>query len=199
MFELLAAAAALLPTILEVTVNLVIFATIVTKALQALGIIGPDENAKELGDKAIQAEEEGITPENYDSYEEYMDAVRKSELDPEKSEQIEDEDKLKKGTEIFTTVMVDRLGKVSAEDLLVVMAKNPIYFENRMPLLMEKLKDTPEKLKDITDFMQGRHYSPEKDDEVASVLYDVEKKVNPDATKEGMLRDLKEIEKRGGR
>ena len=170
-----------------------------TKALQALGIIGPDENAKELGDKAIQAEEEGITPENYDSYEEYMDAVRKFELDPEKSEQIEDEDKLKKGTEIFTTVMVDRLGKVSAEDLLVVMAKNPIYFENRMPLLMEKLKDTPEKLKDITDFMQGRHYSPEKDDEVASVLYDVEKKVNPDATMEGMLRDLKEIEKRGGR
>lgn len=56
------------------------------------------------------------------------------------------------------------------------MAKNPMYFENRMPLLMEKLKDTPEKLKDITDFMQGRHYSPEKDDEVASVLYDVEKK-----------------------
>lgn len=96
MFELLAAAAALLPTILEVTVNLVIFAAIVTKALQALGIIGPDENAKELGDKAIQAEEEGITPENYDSYEEYMDAVRKFELDPEKSEQIEDEDKLKK-------------------------------------------------------------------------------------------------------
>ena len=95
--------------------------------------------------------------------------------------------------------MVDRLGKVSAEDLLVVMAKNPMYFENRMPLLMEKLKDTPEKLKDITDFMQGRHYSPEKDDEVASVLYDVEKKVNPDATMEGMLRDLKEIEKRGGR
>lgn len=199
MFELLAAAAALLPTILEVTVNLVIFAAIVTKALQALGIIGPDENAKELGDKAIQAEEEGITPENYDSYEEYMDAVRKFELDPEKSEQIEDEDKLKKETEIFTTVMVDRLGKVSAEDLLVVMAKNPMYFENRMPLLMEKLKDTPEKLKDITDFMQGRHYSPEKDDEVASVLYDVEKKVNPDATMEGMLRDLKEIEKRGGR
>ena len=199
MFELLAAAAALLPTILEVTVNLVIFAAIVTKALQALGIIGPDENAKELGDKAIQAEEEGITPENYDSYEEYMDAVRKFELDPEKSEQIEDEDKLKKGTEIFTTVMVDRLGKVSAEDLLVVMAKNPMYFENRMPLIMEKLKDTPEKLKDITDFMQGRHYSPEKDDEVASVLYDIEKKVNPDATMEGMLRDLKEIEKRGGR
>lgn len=199
MFELLAAAAALLPTILEVTVNLVIFAAIVTKALQALGIIGPNENAKELGDKAIQAEEEGITPENYDSYEEYMDAVRKFELDPEKSEQIEDEDKLKKGTEIFTTVMVDRLGKVSAEDLLVVMAKNPMYFENRMPLIMEKLKDTPEKLKDITDFMQGRHYSPEKDDEVASVLYDVEKKVNPDATMEGMLRDLKEIEKRGGR
>ena len=199
MFEFLAAAFAVVTTVLEITVNLAVFATIVMKVLQSLGIIGPEEEKPEdLGDKALQAEEAGIVPENYDSYEAYLKDVESFETDPEKSSQIDDEAKLKKGAELVTTAMIEKFGNI-AEDLCMIIARNPEYFEKRMPLIMSELKDTPDKLGDVTEYLQGRRSDVDKDNESLSLLYDVEKKINPDATMDELENNLKEIEARGAK
>lgn len=198
MLELLAAAVAVISTVLEVTVNLALFATIVLKVLQALGIIGQEEKPEELGDKAIQAEEAGIVPENYDSYEEYLNAVESFETDPEKSIQIGEEEKLQKGAELVTTAMIEKFGNV-AEDLCMIIARNPEYFEKRMPLIISELKDFPEKLGEVTDYLQGKHTDIEADKEAISILYGVEKQVNPDVTMDAWEKELNEIEARGAK
>jgi hypothetical protein len=56
-----------------------------TAVLQVLGIFQPHEEIQEMGDRALQAGEGGIHPEDFDSYDEYMEKIRAFELDPEKS------------------------------------------------------------------------------------------------------------------
>ena len=74
---------------------------ILTEIVKSLGIINPDENATDLGDKALQAEAQGIVPEKYDNYQEYLKAVQNFELDPEKSTCFSEIDKLSKGVEFI--------------------------------------------------------------------------------------------------
>ena len=65
---------------------------------KALGLIEDDQQSVEdLGDKAIQAADEGIVPENYESYEQYLHDVENFELDLEKSASIKQEEKIAKG------------------------------------------------------------------------------------------------------
>ena len=42
-------------------------------------------NPEQLGDKALQADEDGIHPDNYDTFGEYLNAVEEFEIDPDKS------------------------------------------------------------------------------------------------------------------
>ena len=58
--------AVLVPKILEVVgKNILEFSQIISGILKGLGLIKPDEEVTDLGDKALQAKEEGIAPENY--------------------------------------------------------------------------------------------------------------------------------------
>ena len=61
---------------------------------KALGLIKPETNVTDLGDKALQSE---YNPEDFNSYEDYVNAVEKYDLDPEKSKLTTEEDKIKKG------------------------------------------------------------------------------------------------------
>ncbi|MDY6294970.1 MAG: hypothetical protein SPL45_01550, partial [Schwartzia succinivorans] len=96
--EIVSFVSALLPKIIEIVgKDLLMFAQIIMGILKGLGLIKPEEDVEDLGDKALQAEEEGITPEKYDSYEEYLKAVEEFEIDPEKSKEIDEGKKLEKG------------------------------------------------------------------------------------------------------
>ena len=53
----------------------------------ALGLFETDDPEK-LGTKRILAEEEGIEPENYDTYDEYLKAVDEFEIDEERAAEI---------------------------------------------------------------------------------------------------------------
>lgn len=75
---------------------------------KALGIIeDQDMDVEELGDKAIQSD---YKPENFESYEKYVDAVKQFQTDPERSAQISEEDKVKKGTEVAAGISIERYG-----------------------------------------------------------------------------------------
>ena len=60
---------------------------------KTLGLIKPETKVEDLGDKAIQSE---YKPEDYNSYAEYVKAVEDYKLDPEKSKNISEEEKIKK-------------------------------------------------------------------------------------------------------
>lgn len=65
--------------------------TVVKVASIATGIIGPDESVSEIGEKSLEAAEQGIHPENYENADEYLDAVRNTPLAKDRNKWSDEE------------------------------------------------------------------------------------------------------------
>ena len=191
--EIVSTVASLLPKIIEIVgKNFLQLAQIISGILKGLGILKPDEEATDLGDKALQAEEQGIKPENYDSYADYLKAVEEFETDPEKSATIDEGKKLEKGVEVITATLVERYGEVF-KDFLLIIANHPTYFENRMPHFTELAKNSPTIFADITHYIQGSEKDTDKRHDTLQMMFDVEKKVNPDAKIDNLMKDIEKL------
>ena len=83
-------------------------ANVVMNICQTLGLIKPEEKVEDLGDKAIQAGDEGIKPENYANYQDYVKAVQDFQVDPEKSKHITPEEKMAKALEVQANLLVEK-------------------------------------------------------------------------------------------
>ena len=182
-----------IPKLIEIVgKNLIQIANIIIGIVQGLGIAEPEENATDLGDKALQAEEAGITPENYDSYGEYLKAVEKFETNPERSAEIEEDKKIQKGAEVITATLVERYGDPIIA-LFEIVAKNPSYFEQRMPFFTEMQKNDSNTFADITRYMSGKETDINKADETLEKIFEVEKKVDPDTTIADMMKNIEKL------
>ena len=191
--EIVNVAVALVPKIFEVVgKNILEFSQIISGILKGLGLIKPDEEVTDLGDKALQAEEEGIAPENYSTYEEYLKAIEDFDVDPEKSKEIDEGKKLEKGVEVITATLVERYGEVMG-DLLLVIGKNQPYFMARMPFITTVVRDTVTNFGDIARCFLGTETDTKKVTDTLRVLYDVEKKVNPKATIDDVMNNIENM------
>lgn len=74
---------------------------------KALGIVKEETQTEELGDKALQSD---LKPDDFDSYEEYVKAVEKTKLDPEKSKLTTQDEKFRKGIELASGVVLEKFG-----------------------------------------------------------------------------------------
>lgn len=88
---------------------------ILTVIGKALGLIKPETQVDELGDKALQAEEKGITPDQFETYEKYVKAIEGFQLDPEKSRETTLEEKVEKGIELTVGVIREKFPELSVE------------------------------------------------------------------------------------
>ena len=191
--EIVSTAAALLPKIIEVVgKNILEFAQILSGIMKGLGLIKPDEEVTDLGDKALQAADDGITPEKYDTHEEYLKAIEDFDLDPEKSKDIDDGKKLEKGVEVITATLVERYGEVMG-DFLLLIGKNQPYFLERMPLITTVVRDSLANFGDIVRYIQGTETDTKKSNDTLRVLYDVEKRVNPEATIDDLMNNIEKL------
>lgn len=53
---------------------------VVQVACVAVGLLGPEESVSEIGERALEAGEQGIHPEDFDNVEDYLAAVRQTPL-----------------------------------------------------------------------------------------------------------------------
>ena len=191
--SIVSAISSFMPKLLEIVgKNLIQIANIIIGIVKGLGIVSPEENATDLGDKALQAEEAGIKPENYDSYEEYLKAVEKFETNPERSAQIKEEEKLQKGAEIMTATLIERYGD-AVTALFSLIAKNPTYFEQRMPFFTEMQKTDSNTFADITRYINGKETDIDRADSTLGKIFDVEKKVDPAANIIDLMKDIEKM------
>lgn len=98
--------------------------------LQGLGVIKPNEKVENIGDRALQAAEAGITIDKFDDFDEYMENLRNFELDSELSEKYPVTQKIVAGLGVGT-VGVER--KFDAEpgslgSMWLLPMANPGYF-----------------------------------------------------------------------
>lgn len=98
--------------------------------LQVLGIMKPNETVEELGDRALQAADKGITLEKFENFDGYMDALRKFELNPEVSSKRSVAEKMVAGMGVGTIGVEDKFGaeRGSLNAMWLLPITNPTYF-----------------------------------------------------------------------
>ena len=162
----------------------------VAKLLQAvgkaLGLIKEEEKPEDLGDKALQAEEQGITPDKFKTYEEYANRIQNFELDPEKSKKYTPEEKMKKTTEVFTKYInekhPDMLGTIIDLNKLATVEQNkPGYLESdqRAVFIGEALKNDPQLAGDISRYLSGSETDTTNISNTIDKMMNIEKGANP--------------------
>ena len=127
-----------------------------TTFAKELGLIETEE-AAELGTKVIQAEEEGIKPENYEKFADYVKDIEKFEIDEEKAKDISEEDKLIAGTAVAIKAIEDKFPEQEVENLIEGAVLKPAYFENddRFKELAKIVGDDSDKLTAIGKILSG--------------------------------------------
>ena len=150
---------------------------------KALGLIEDDQQSVEdLGDKAIQAADEGIVPENYESYEQYLHDVENFELDPEKSASIKQEEQIAKGAEVLLKATDEKLGTdgIVVVNLLNAMASNQDFFREFGGAVDKAIKENPELIKTISSFVADRKLSDGEVDAMTDKMVDIIKTAKPE-------------------
>ena len=149
---------------------------------KALGLIKEDEKPEDLGDKALQAEEQGITPDKFKTYEEYANRIQNFELDPEKSKKYSTEDKMKKSMEVYSKLIAEKYPEtaVDLDKLAAIEIKNPDYLtDERIGQISEMVKDDPKLIGDIVRYLSGSETDTGNISNTIDKMMNVEKGANP--------------------
>jgi hypothetical protein len=147
----------------------------------------PDENLRDLGDRAMQAAASGIRLDDFPSWDDYYNAIRNFPLDPEKSAQFDDDKLSLLGTSLATVGIAMKLGMTVDQGarLPILIGKNPDFFQpQRIEGILSETKD----IGSIADYFDGK-LGRADDRAVESFLVSVEKKLNPDKT-DGEIRAM---------
>ncbi len=98
--------------------------------LHGLGVFNKVDKVEDIGDRAIQAAEKGITMDQFPNFDAYLAKLRDTELDPEKSKKSTDAEKITAGLGVGTVGMEDKLGMLrgSLNSVWALPIANPDYF-----------------------------------------------------------------------
>lgn len=155
---------------------------------KAVGLIKPECEVEDLGDKALQAEEQGIRPENFDSYDEYVKAVEAFETNPEKSKLIPEEEKIRKGIELTAGTTIEKFEGFPIEEFLTCVGKKSGYFtEERMQEFGKLMAVDGRYVSDFLKYMNGSVKNDLALEKVIDTLTGIEKTVNPSISDDDAL------------
>lgn len=98
--------------------------------LQGLDILKPDEKIDVLGERALQAAEQGIKIEGFERFDDYLEALRKFELDPQKSGNRSMAEKITSGLAVGTVAVENKFNSPagSLNGMWLLPMTNPDYF-----------------------------------------------------------------------
>ena len=184
-------ARALAPVLTKVPGAIGVIARVATMVFAVLDIFKPDEGVEEVGDRAIQAEEAGINRDRFENHDEYMEALRDFDLDPQRSEEITADEKLVVGLAIGGLGLEEKY-KVNMEGMAQVwglVAKNPTYFNaDRIQALVEKGVD----MKAVADNFQGK-LGPTQSDNLEKTLLDIDRKLSPEFSDRDLYTQMDQV------
>lgn len=145
--------------------------------LDKISVKDNDEEPLEVGDKILQAEEKGIYPENYDSFEEYNEAIKNFEIDPQKSLEFTNQEKLEKFASVKLAEIEDKIGIPLVDFMITVATKLSPDF--KIDTKMEKYYDTfKNDFTDLNKYFKG-DLSDKEFDRINSKLVEIEKALDP--------------------
>ena len=160
---------------------------------KALGLIKPDIQVSELGDKALQS---GYNPEDYDSYLEYVNAVENYNLDPEKSNLTTEEDKLKKAMELAVGVTIEKYENLPVQEFCIAVGENIKYFtETKIKEIGKLIQLDESNISRILNYINGTERDSKQIQRVVDTLMEVEKISNPEISEKEAYKDIIQLRK----
>lgn len=123
--------------------------------LQGLGILKSNESVEDMGNKALQAADEGITMDQFDDFNSYMNALRDFEPDPEKSRNYSPNTKLVAGLGLGSKGVEEKFNAEpgSLDAIWLLPMANPEYFT---PERMQGLVSAGRLGSDTFDYLEKR-------------------------------------------
>jgi len=152
------------------------------KAL-GIGVDKDDKDVEEIGDRAMQAEEKGMTPDKFDNNEAWLNEIEKDDwgYDPEKNKDLDPREKMAKGIDVSAALCAEKLpDDLHLGDFFNTVFKNYELFTPESMTELGKMANN-----NIDDFRKVVNYVTGKMDDFAEIraarelLMTVEKTVNP--------------------
>ena len=128
---------------------------IVDTLTSVFSIFKGGENTENMGDRALQAAGQGITPEHFDDFAQYMDALRDFKLDDAKSEKTPVEQKIIAGFALAGRGLDDKFNTPEGTmgSLIPLIAADPGYFSTEK--LIQILKSGQD-IGTIIEYFEGK-------------------------------------------
>ena len=122
--------------------------------LQSLGLFGKQETPEYIGDRALQADAQGIFPDTFEDFSDYMESLRNFELDPEKSKRTTVEEKIFKGLEVAGRALEDKFNAPtgSMANVWLLAGTNPDYFTSER---FQSILNSGMDVASIVDYFEG--------------------------------------------
>lgn len=125
-----------------------------------------------------------------------MKTVEDYETDPERSKQISQEDKMRKGLELISGVMIEKFNDFPMSDLLVSMGKNIDFFTpEKVGELAGVIMKEPNVIGDLSGYLSGTEKNDAKLESAIDTLTSVTKMVEPEKNDVEILRDIAALRK----
>lgn len=142
------------------------------------------DNAERLGEKVIQAEEENITPEDFDNYNDYYDAVDKIIVDEEKVNTIGENEKLIKAIEFIVKLADESYPQMKLPLLLEVISKadtlESFVTPEHFTALAKAALDDPELISKVSALIRGDDMQEADYISVIGKLIEIESNIHPE-------------------
>ncbi len=171
-------------------------ATALTAFANALGITD-EKDPEKLGDKIIQAEEEGIKPEKYEKYEDYMKAIDEFEIDEEKSKEIDTNAKLLRGVDAAAKGIQSKFPEHDVEGFINSIAlsdENKEYFSSAsFKEILNEIKDNPDVIDSLSKLLQGKDMPEQEYYDVIDRLSTIEKRLDPSKSESEIAERLRSL------
>ena len=183
----LSAVSSLVPKIIELSLkDLKLFVNFLIDVLKSFDDLLPgEENVEDVGAKAMKAEEEGVTPEQFDDYDAYRKHLEEMEITEEEKNKYTEDERMQKGAEVLTGALIEHVGEVST-DILRYVLQSP----ERGEAYQWIFEENPDRIRDIGAFLAGKELPMEKSEKISTELYESEKQVHPDTTLDDMYKHL---------
>ena len=156
-----------------------------------LGLIEPETDVEDLGDRAIQSD---LNPDDFDCYEEYLKAVEDYKLDPEKSKLSTEEEKIQKGIDLTVGVMIDKYQEFPMGEFINMIGHNQSFFtESKMGELAIVIKTDGQSISDILHYVDGTEKNSTKIQGAVDTLLEIEKNTNPGLSDKEAFKNVMEL------
>lgn len=141
---------------------------------------GLDKDTKmdDLCVKSIEAEKEGVKPENFKSYKEYLEEINKREIDPVKAKEISEDDKIQRMADMASAIFKEINPNMPVEKMFNYLEGNNSYLTpERMKVVGEIGQNNEKIVAVVLDYLTGKDMDTSKILEAKAYLKEIEKSI----------------------